>query len=184
MDSGQSALIVAAGCFIVGRRTDFAPGRHMPNAYVQYELAAPTRMVRILLAHEANVNHTDVHGRTSLMMAAMHGWSDVIQELVAAHAAVNATDHDGRLAIDYADPVDSATIRLLKKAGSRVPTGNSGRTVCDAERQLDKLGYDMPITDCIAGQQLRAVVLRYQREHSLSFTGELDLVTRTALGVR
>jgi len=46
---------------------------------------------------------------------------------------------------------------LLKDAGSEPPTGRSGRTVCDAEKALDRLGYDTPIIDCIAGQQLAAV---------------------------
>src|SRR5262245_2703705 len=40
----------------------------------------------------------------------------------------------------------------LKKAGAPPASGHSARTVCDAQRALDKLGYDMPIADCIDGK--------------------------------
>jgi len=73
---------------------------------------------------------------------------------------------------------------LLKDAGSEPPTGRSGRTVCDAEKALDRLGYDTPIIDCIAGQQLAAVVRKFQQDHSLPTTGELDGATKRVLGIR
>jgi ankyrin repeat protein len=141
-------------------------------------------MMRDLIAHGAPANQADADGRTPLMIAAMHGWPDVARELLAAHAAVNTRDHEGRLAIDYADPADRDMLGLLKDAGSEPPAGRSGRDVCDAEKALDRLGYDTPIIDCIAGQQLAAVVRRFQQDHSLPTTGELDPATKRALGIR
>jgi peptidoglycan hydrolase-like protein with peptidoglycan-binding domain len=118
------------------------------------------------------------------MMAAMQGWAGAAKALLANKAAINARDHKGRLAIDYADPGDHEITNLLQKAGSKPSTGHSGRTVCDAERVLDRLGYDTPIIDCSAGPQLRSVITRFQKENSLSPTGELDAATRTALKIR
>jgi ankyrin repeat protein len=184
VNSGLTALMLASQCFIARRRAQLAPERHMPPEYAAYELAAPAKMVRDLIAHSAAANQADADGRTPLMIAAMHGWPDVARELLAAHAAVNTRDHQGRLAIDYADPADRDMLGLLKDAGSESPTGRSGRDVCDAEKALDRLGYDTPIIDCIAGQQLAAVVRRFQQDHSLPTTGELDPATKRALGIR
>jgi ankyrin repeat protein len=85
---------------------------------------------------------TDADGRTPLMMAAMQGWTGAIRELLAGKPAVNARDNAGRTAMDYADPGDREMIDLLRRAGSTSPAGRSGRTVCDAERALDKLWYE------------------------------------------
>ena len=58
-------------------------------------------------------------------------------------------------------------------------TGNSGRSICDAERALH-----MPIMGCIAGRDFRAEVLKFQQEHGLAISGELDSSTHAKLGVR
>lgn len=179
LDHGQTPIIVASDCFIARKRADLAPERHMPPDYAAYELAAAGKMADALIAHGAKVNVADVDGRTPLMLAAMQGWSDVVSQLLAAHADVNARDKDGRLAIDYADSSDAATLSLLRRAGSPQPTGNSGRRACDAERALK-----MPIIDCIADRDLRAAISKYQQSRNLTVTGELDLATRAKLGVR
>ncbi len=184
LNSGQTAILVASGCFIARRRADLAPERHMPPGYVAYELAAAAKMVHELIAHAANVNDTDVYGRTPLMMAAMHEWPDAVAELLAANAAVNTRDREGRLAIDYADPADERTIAILKRSGSLPPTGNSGRRACDAERALHRLGYGLAITDCIADRDFRAAVFKFQQDHGLAATGDLDAGTRTKLAIR
>jgi ankyrin repeat protein len=184
LNSGQTAILVASGCFIAHRCADLAPERHMPPKYVAYEPAAAEKMVHELIAHGADVNDTDVYGQTPLMMAAMQGWSDAAAELLGANAAVNARDREGRLAIDYADPADDRTVGVLKRSGSMPATGNSGRSVCDAERALHKLGYGLAITDCIGDRDLRAAVIKFQQEHGLDTSGELDSTTRAKLGIR
>jgi hypothetical protein len=184
VDTGQTALLVASGCFVARRRAQLALEQHMPADYADYELAAPAKMVSDLLAHGANPAVADVNGRTALMMATMQGWAEVVQELLRAHAAVKARDREGRLAIDYADPADKGIVALLRKAGSPKPTGRSGRTVCDAQQALNKNGFDIPIRDCIAGQQLNAILKKFQHEHALNVTGELDGPTLKTLGVR
>lgn len=183
-DHGQSALTIAASCFIARRRAELAPGRGMPQSYVQSELTAPRVIVQKLIDSGAGVNGSDADGQTPLMIAAMQGWEGVVEALLTAKAAVNARDNEGRLAIDYADTNDVAIIKMLRNARSSPPTGRSGRTVCDAERALDKLGYDTPIIDCIGGQQLSGVISRFQKDHQLRLTGELDSATRRALGIR
>lgn len=140
----------------------------MAAGYVAYELAAAGKMVHELITHGANVNDMDIYGRMPLMMPAMQGWSDAAAELLNAHAAVDARDREGRLAIDYADTADDKTIGVLKKFGSKPPTGNSGRSVCDAERALHKQGYGLEITDCIGDRDFQAAVLRFQQEHGLT----------------
>src|SRR6266498_1737238 len=70
-DHGQSALAIAAGCFIARRRAELAPGRGMPPSYIESERAAPPAMVRELIDRGADVNAIDADGRTPLMMAVM-----------------------------------------------------------------------------------------------------------------
>lgn len=184
MDHGQTPLIIAASCFIARRRSVIAPERGMSPDYVRGELAAPLDIVRSLIRHGDGVNSPDADGRIPLMMAAMHGWQGVVEALLDAKASVDHRDHEGRTAADYVDPRVVTIQETLRKAGSPPPSGRSGRTVCDAEIALDKLGYQTPIIDCIWGQQLGTVVTRYQREHNLRPTGELDSETKTTLNIR
>ena len=118
MDHGQTALTIAANCFIARRRAELAPERGMPQSYIQAELAAPQSIVARLIRAGADVNDADADGQTPLMMAAMQGWEGVIRELLAAKALIHARDREGRLAIDYADPQDLVVIKLLQQAGS------------------------------------------------------------------
>jgi hypothetical protein len=184
LDHGQCALIIASSCFIARRRAALAPERGMPRTYIETELSAPRKIVTKLIRAGADVNGADADGETGLMMAAMQGWEGVVTELLTAKAIVNSHDRQGRLAIDYADPQDHVIIGLLQHAGSSPATGRSGRAVCDAERALDRLGYDTPIIDCIAGQQLHAILIKFQDDHKLQPTGELDAPTRRTLDIR
>jgi ankyrin repeat protein len=184
-ESGLDPMLLAAGCFISRRRAQLAPERRMPKGFAAYELAAAGKMVRELLTHGADVNVSDVHGRTPLMMAAMHAWPDAVRALLDARADVHAQDRTSHTVLDYVDPAETQVIAILKKAGAPPASGHSARTVCDAERALDKLGYDMPIADCIDGKgQFANTVRRFQQEHALATTGELDMSTLKALGVR
>ena len=184
-ETGLNPLLVAAGCSISRRRAQLAPERHMPEGYVAYELAAAGKMVRELISWGADGNMADVHGRTPLMMAAMHAWPDALRALLDAHANINAHDRTGHTVLDFVDPAETQVITILKKAGAPPASGRSARTVCDAQRALDKLGYDMPIADYIDGKgQFAKKVRRFQQEHELATTGELDVPTLKALWVR
>ena len=183
VDHGQSALIIGASCFIARQRISLAPERGMPQSYVVSELAASERIVGKLISAGVDVNSADADGQTPLMAAAQQGWDGVVRQLLAAKAMVNARDNEGRLAIDYADRQDRAVVSLLQRSGSLPNTGHSGRTVCDAERALDRLGYNTPIMDCIAGRQLRAVLIKFQNDKKLQPTGRLDASTRKELKI-
>jgi len=184
-ETGLSPMLLAAGCFISRRRAQLAPERHMPEGYIPYELAAAGKMVRELISHGADVNIADVHGRTPLMMAAMHAWPNALRALLDAHGNINARDRAGHTLLDFVDPAETQVITILKRAGAPPASGHSARRVCDVERALEKLGYDMPITDCIDGKgQFANKVRKFQQEHALSPTGELDSPTLKALGVR
>ncbi|MBV8208287.1 MAG: ankyrin repeat domain-containing protein [Acidobacteria bacterium] len=176
VETGQTALLLAAGCFINRRRAELAPERHMPAGYAHYELAAPGKIVRDLLAHGAEAGAADDNGRTPLMMAAMHGWADVANELIKAGADVNAGDHAGRIAMDYADVNDGAMIATLMQHGSKAATGRSGRIACELEKAIS-----YPIIDCIVGPQ---TIKSYQLQRGLPPSGKLDAATLQALGVK
>lgn len=183
-ESGVDPLLLAAGCFISRRRAQLALERHMPEGYVSYELSAAGKMVHELIRHRADVNLSDIHGRTPLMMAAMQSWSEVIRALLDDHANIKARDRAGRTVLDFADPAATQVIAILKAAGAPPPSGHSGRVVCDAERALDKRGYNMPIIDCIDGTQFAKTLRTFQKEHALKITGELDLPSLKLLEVR
>ncbi len=181
---GDTALMIASGCFIVRKRAELVSERHLPDTVRVEQLAAPAAMVRALLNVGVDVNAKRDDGRTALMNAAMMSWPKIVKMLLFAKAELNAHDSEGRLAIDYVDPRSHREItRMLLKAGSKPPTGRSGRTVCDAQMQLSKLGYDTGPIDCIAGRQLATLLTEFQRKNSLIANGTLDAETLHALDI-
>lgn len=175
VQTGQTALLLASGCFINRRRAQLAPERHMPAGYADYELSAPSKIVHSLLEHGAEVQATDDQGRTPLMMAVMHGWYDVAQQLIAAGADINVHDRAGRIAMDYVDPNAHAMIAMLKQHGSQAASGHSGRAACELEKAIN-----FPIIDCIVSPR---TIRTFQRQRNLPLTGELDIATLRALGL-
>jgi ankyrin repeat protein len=165
-------MLLAVGCFISRRRAQLAAERHMDERYLAYELAAAGEMVRQPISHGANVNTADAYGRTPLMMAAMQNWPEAVRALLDAHASVGARDHAGHTVLDFVDPEERQLVRILTAAGAPPPSRHSARLVCDAERAMDKLGYHMPITDCIDGRQFAGGLRKFQEEHALKATDE------------
>lgn len=53
-------------------------------------------LVKILLDNNADVNFTDAHGVTALMLACQVGYVSVVTELLAHKARVNQLDNQGR----------------------------------------------------------------------------------------
>jgi Ankyrin repeats (3 copies)/Putative peptidoglycan binding domain/Ankyrin repeats (many copies) len=181
---GDTALMIAAGCFIVRKRGELVSERHLPDAIRVEQLAAPAAMVHALLAAGADVDSRRDDGRTALMNAAMMSWPEVVELLLRSEANFNAQDSEGRLAVDYVDRRSFPEItKMLLKAGSKAPTGRSGRTVCDAQMQLSKMGYDTGPIDCIAGKQFATLLAEFQRKNALVTNGTLDSETLRALDI-
>ena len=114
----------------------------------------------------------------------MHNWPDAVRALLDAHANVNARDRSGHTVLDFVDPDQTQLVQMLKASDAPPPSGRSARQVCDAERAFDKLGYQMPIMDCIDGTQFADTLRKFQKEHSRPATGELDQATLKKLVVR
>jgi hypothetical protein len=183
--TGETALMIAAACYIVRVRAGNVTLRNLPDWMAQKQLDTPRTIVANLIAHGADVNAKRNDGRTALMGAAMMGWPDVVQTILVANADVNASDAQGRLAIDYADPArDAAIIDMLRQAGSENGSGRSGRSVCDAQVRLAELGYQPGPPDCLLGNGTRAALRQFQADRGAPVSGELDTATATALGIR
>ena len=86
-------------------------------------------MVKLLIAHGADVNQKNFRGATALMGAAAAGPASVVKYLIEKGADVNARDQDGATALMTAehrqalfDPLErDEIIQVLKKATVRQP---------------------------------------------------------------
>lgn len=181
---GETALILASGCFIVRTRADLVQERGFGADMRTRQLSAPGAMVASLLRRGADVHAATNDGRTALMMAAMHGWADVAEILIAAGARVNEKDKLGRLALDYASTADVTIRDLLLQAGSAVESGRSGRTVCDAQAGLNAIGLRKGYPDCWWGSSTEEQIKQFQKRNELPVSGELDEATVKALKIR
>ncbi|KAM0425303.1 hypothetical protein ACHAPT_009359 [Fusarium lateritium] len=61
-----------------------------------------TKVVQLLLEHEASVDHEDEDGQTPLHLASSQGNESVIKSLLGAGASVDATDNDANTALHLA----------------------------------------------------------------------------------
>lgn len=177
-------LMIASGVWIVRRRIENIEARGLPESWKDGQLAAPLGMARTLIEAGARVNVQRSDGRTALMNAAMIGWTDVVQLLLASDADVRLLDTEGRSAMDYVSTTRSAEIeKLLAAAGTPPRSGKSGRLICDAQLRLAELGHSSGIADCVAGDSLRKGLLSFQQAKNIGATGQLDRDAITALGL-
>jgi ankyrin repeat protein len=82
-------------------------------------LEGDTARVKVLLNHGANVNATDLEGRTALMFAAINLHLDIVEMLLERGADVNARANDGATALMLAASCgDAAIVQALLNRGA------------------------------------------------------------------
>ena len=67
--------------------------------FIKVATEGNTLRLESLLLHGADVDATDEHGTTALMVAAANGHEDAVHLLLANRANVNATSYDGGTAL-------------------------------------------------------------------------------------
>jgi hypothetical protein len=88
--------------------------------------------------------------------------------------------------MDYVHPLrDPEIVQMLRKAGSQSAPTRSGRVVCDAQDRLGALGYGVNSQDCWWGwgNTTTEALRRFQQDHAISVTGQLDDASVKALGL-
>lgn len=180
---GETPLLLAAGNFIVKKKAELVPERGFGPEMATYQLAAPGRIVEMLLASGADPNVADAAGKTPLMAASMQGWSSVVMQLLDEGADVDASDAEGRSTMDYLATDDANTRAVLAQAGAPAGSGRSGRVACDIQIRLAAEGFYTAPIDCLLGTGSREGLKRFQASAGLEETGEPDAETLAALGV-
>jgi ankyrin repeat protein len=90
--------------------------------YAIYQAPSDTELVAILLAAKADVNASRKDGSTALMAAAYTGATPAAAALLQHGAKLDATDKQGKTALDYAKERDRAeVVRLLTAATAQRP---------------------------------------------------------------
>ena len=88
-------------------------------------------MLKLLIAHGADVNQKNIRGATVLMAAAIGGPLSVVEYLIEKGADVKMRDNDGHTALMYAEAQQETSrseerdeiIQVLRKAQAAVKTG-------------------------------------------------------------
>jgi ankyrin repeat protein len=104
---GRTALVAAGE---KGQKAAFAELIAIANASVKTQFAGLPRQgqpgvapaLNVMAARMALFRTPDKNGRTPLMLAASHGWDELIQPLLEGGANNANVDKDGRAAADYA----------------------------------------------------------------------------------
>lgn len=124
-----TAVLEKPGTTVVNAR-DITSGRGALHYVVERRDAT---WLRFLLAKGANANVADKAGITPLQLASDLGWTDGVDLLVGAGAAIDGTNVAGETPlISAVHRRDVALVRVLLKAGANPDrTDNSGRSARD-----------------------------------------------------
>ncbi len=88
---------------------------------IDHAMATRVEQVRRSLEQGLDVNKADPAGRTALMMAALEGYTEVVEVLLESGAEVERHDNAGRTALMYASSGPfPQTVELLIKNGANV----------------------------------------------------------------
>ncbi len=71
------------------------------------------QLVQMFLERGVSVNRTNPQGRTPLILAADHGYEDIVRLLLTYKPTINSTDQSGKSALDYATDGEHYAIREL-----------------------------------------------------------------------
>jgi hypothetical protein len=104
---GRTALVAAGE---KGQKAAFAELIAIANDNVKKQFANLPKLgqpgvspaLNVMAARLALFTTPDKNGRTPLMLAASHGWDDLLQPLLEAGSEKTNVDKDGRSAADYA----------------------------------------------------------------------------------
>ena len=103
--------------------------------------------VENLIAMGANLEARNSNGNTVLMLAAMHGYTEIVEKLIVAGADVNAKNNEGKKAFDLAEKEEVKKMlmkeevikELLVKAEQLTQTPSERHALAET---LNELRYD------------------------------------------
>ncbi len=136
-------------CAILGEHVDVVTALVMAGANVNASSQQGTPLymaarwgqpdvVRLLLAHEADINATDDRAGTALHGAAAMGHKEIVELLLEKGADVHARTRSGQTALDVAEMVNRVKVaELLRQRQAAAPQGRRRPTV-----QMDRGPYE------------------------------------------
>jgi peptidoglycan hydrolase-like protein with peptidoglycan-binding domain len=149
-----------------------------------------TEAVQVLLEAGAEVNakttsDENAASMTALMLASERGHSEVVRTLLSKGADANIKSNDGRTALAMAtDPAVKALLESANTSGVAANANlNTKKIIQGAQERLLALGYQPGAADGVMGAKAIAALKKFQSDHSVAVTGQLDRKTLDALGV-
>jgi len=101
-DDEQRIIAFLRACLDFGGDLEARAGDDDPTCLIRAAKDDKTEVLASLLAHGAEVNATDIRGRTALSFAAGRGFADAVRQLLAAGADKHLKDRRGFLPWSYA----------------------------------------------------------------------------------
>lgn len=124
-----------------------------------------------------------------------YGWEGIsilpIRKISVMRGKVTETKHEAEELIKPEPKVAPTKVKKPKSQAADDPNGESrtatqvpfNEIVYQAQKRLNDLAYDPGPIDGIWGSQTKAAIKKYQSDHGLSETGELDSKTKMKLGL-